>query len=158
MKWVKEWSPLPTRSAQKCYLCLRNNLLPMCPERTMDPKNPPKQTFSGFFIWRARRDCCGHSVPLPLRGSPTAHAKIPSWDFGRTPRLRRLVLFATHPIEQNKKPTEAKLQRVFYLARSERFELPTNWFEASYSIQLSYERPIRSVDYYISCYKVCPRN
>tara|TARA_R110002049_G_scaffold141636_1_gene303348 strand:+ start:501 stop:713 length:213 start_codon:yes stop_codon:yes gene_type:complete len=27
-----------------------------------------------------------------------------------------------------------------YLARPERFELPTNWFEASYSIQLSYGR------------------
>ena len=26
------------------------------------------------------------------------------------------------------------------MARSERFELPTDWFEASYSIQLSYER------------------
>ena len=26
------------------------------------------------------------------------------------------------------------------LARPERFELPTNWFEASYSIQLSYGR------------------
>jgi hypothetical protein len=28
------------------------------------------------------------------------------------------------------------------LARPERFELPTNWFEASYSIQLSYGRPV----------------
>ncbi len=27
------------------------------------------------------------------------------------------------------------------MARPERFELPTNWFEASYSIQLSYGRP-----------------
>ena len=26
------------------------------------------------------------------------------------------------------------------MARLERFELPTNWFEASYSIQLSYRR------------------
>ena len=26
------------------------------------------------------------------------------------------------------------------MARPERFELPTNWFEASYSIQLSYRR------------------
>ncbi len=30
-----------------------------------------------------------------------------------------------------------------YLARPERFELPTNWFEASYSIQLSYGRVAR---------------
>ena len=28
----------------------------------------------------------------------------------------------------------------FLMARDERFELPTNWFEASYSIQLSYGR------------------
>ena len=28
------------------------------------------------------------------------------------------------------------------MARPERFELPTNWFEASYSIQLSYGRNI----------------
>jgi hypothetical protein len=29
---------------------------------------------------------------------------------------------------------------LFNLVRPERFELPTNWFEASYSIQLSYGR------------------
>ena len=34
---------------------------------------------------------------------------------------------------------------VFYLARLERFELPTNWFEASYSIQLSYGRAVGQV-------------
>ncbi len=28
----------------------------------------------------------------------------------------------------------------WFLARPERFELPTDWFEASYSIQLSYGR------------------
>ena len=28
------------------------------------------------------------------------------------------------------------------MARLERFELPTNWFEASYSIQLSYRRVV----------------
>ncbi len=30
------------------------------------------------------------------------------------------------------------------MARPERFELPTNWFEASYSIQLSYGRILRT--------------
>ena len=30
------------------------------------------------------------------------------------------------------------------VARPERFELPTNWFEASYSIQLSYGRILRT--------------
>ena len=29
------------------------------------------------------------------------------------------------------------------MARLERFELPTNWFEASYSIQLSYRRVVQ---------------
>ncbi len=32
------------------------------------------------------------------------------------------------------------------VARPERFELPTNWFEASYSIQLSYGRLCRAND------------
>ncbi len=31
------------------------------------------------------------------------------------------------------------------MARPERFELPTNWFEASYSIQLSYGRRLSSI-------------
>ena len=37
------------------------------------------------------------------------------------------------------------------LARPERFELPTNWFEASYSIQLSYGRVRRRdyIDYWV---------
>ena len=33
-----------------------------------------------------------------------------------------------------------------YLARPERFELPTTWFEARYSIQLSYGRVLESDD------------
>ncbi len=39
----KTLQPLTTLSGQKCYLCLRNNLLPMCPVRT-------------DRCWRARRD------------------------------------------------------------------------------------------------------
>ena len=31
----KTLQPLETPSGQKCYLCLRNNLLPMCPVRTL---------------------------------------------------------------------------------------------------------------------------
>ena len=31
------------------------------------------------------------------------------------------------------------------MARPERLELPTNWFEASYSIQLSYGRTVRAL-------------
>ena len=34
------------------------------------------------------------------------------------------------------------------MARPERFELPTNRFEADYSIQLGYGRMIDDVDYY----------
>ncbi len=37
---------------------------------------------------------------------------------------------------------------MIYLARPERFELPTNRFEADYSIQLSYGRLIDDVGYY----------
>ena len=33
-----------------------------------------------------------------------------------------------------------EVEKTEELARPERFELPTNWFEASYSIQLSYGR------------------
>jgi len=33
----------------------------------------------------------------------------------------------------------------FLLARPERFELPTPWFEAKYSIQLSYGRIIKMI-------------
>ena len=36
------------------------------------------------------------------------------------------------------------------MARPERFELPTNWFEASYSIQLSYGR-VQGRDYIDFC-------
>jgi hypothetical protein len=38
------------------------------------------------------------------------------------------------------------------LARPERFELPTNWFEASYSIQLSYGR--KNCSYYLIYYRL----
>ena len=31
------------------------------------------------------------------------------------------------------------------MARPERFELPTKWFEATYSIQLSYGRTLSSI-------------
>jgi hypothetical protein len=37
-------------------------------------------------------------------------------------------------------PPEQHLNASQEMARPERFELPTNWFEASYSIQLSYGR------------------
>ena len=41
------------------------------------------------------------------------------------------------------------------MARPERFELPTDWFEASYSIQLSYGRKNRYVELnYIRIYKL----
>ncbi len=44
------------------------------------------------------------------------------------------------------------------MARPERFELPTNWFEASYSIQLSYGRVIcEAAVFYQKGRGVCPR-
>jgi hypothetical protein len=53
-------------------------------------------------------------------------------------RLSNLEFEPSPPDSANKK--REPLAPFFYLARPERFELPTNWFEASYSIQLSYER------------------
>ncbi len=38
------------------------------------------------------------------------------------------------------------------MVRSERFELPTPWFEAKYSIQLSYERKKNGGPYKIRTY------
>ena len=40
------------------------------------------------------------------------------------------------------------------MARSEGLEPPTPWFEAKYSIQLSYERIVRSKLNYQDCYAV----
>ena len=61
-------------------------------------------------------------------------------------RLRRLVELAYDfvgssnlaNIMLNKKGPENQVP--FYMARPERFELPTTWFVARYSIQLSYGR------------------
>jgi hypothetical protein len=38
------------------------------------------------------------------------------------------------------------------MARPERFELPTTWFEARYSIQLSYGRLIEGAEYTLGRY------
>ena len=47
-----------------------------------------------------------------------------------------------------------------FMARPERFELPTTWFVARYSIQLSYgrvlERPTLLTDCSVSCYPSRP--
>ncbi len=40
-------------------------------------------------------------------------------------------------LDQNLSPSPNG-DKLKFLAHPERFELPTNWFEASYSIQLSY--------------------
>ena len=54
---------------------------------------------------------------------------IESDDPGRTQEPRKS--FKSEPIERLRKEK---------MARPERFELPTKWFEATYSIQLSYGR------------------
>ena len=51
-------SPSTTPSGQKCYLCLRNVLLPMSPGRTK-------------AFWRARRD----SNPRPIGSKPMRYEK-----------------------------------------------------------------------------------
>ena len=65
----------------------------------------------------------------PVRGSLRLFAlltQLSNWEFE-----------PNSPIPTNNK-THSRW--VLLLARPERFELPTNWFEASYSIQLSYGR------------------
>jgi hypothetical protein len=46
----------------------------------------------------------------------------------------------TFPRAKEKRLANFSANRLFYLARPERFELPTTWFVARYSIQLSYGR------------------
>ena len=46
-----------------------------------------------------------------------------------------------------KKGTSAEVPFFMYLARPERFERPTPWFVAKYSIQLSYGRAVRAAHY-----------
>ena len=52
------------------------------------------------------------------------------------------------PFQELKQKAQAILPGLFVdLARPERFELPTTWFVARYSIQLSYGRVSRDADY-----------
>ena len=48
--------------------------------------------------------------------------------------------FLKYPIPEDKEGQTFRSNLLFYLARPERFELPTPWFVARYSIQLSYGR------------------
>ena len=50
-------------------------------------------------------------------------------------RTGALIFIPTHKIKKG-----PRWDPFVYLARPERFELPTTWFEAKYSIQLSYGR------------------
>ena len=63
-------------------------------------------------------------------------------------------LRSSNQVPQTYQTKKGAYGSLFGLARPERFELPTNWFEASYSIQLSYGRV--GVDYIdISLYRHC---
>ena len=83
-----------------------------------------------LFIWRARRDCAAHPCAAPF-GPPLRGVQ------NRSRRFCRTVEPDPAPHKPNKKPAR---RPVLCLARPERFELPTAWFVARYSIQLSYGR------------------
>ena len=53
---------------------------------------------------------------------------------------RNCVIEIRCGIRNEFRTNKSKQEETRELARPERFELPTNWFEASYSIQLSYGR------------------
>ena len=64
--------------------------------------------------------------------------RIVAMPAGRARKLRK---------QATKKPVESTGFFVFVVARPERFELPTAWFVARYSIQLSYGRAAKERDY-----------
>ena len=66
--------------------------------------------------------------PPPLPGTPKEHFSVVGQN-GGTQRKRGLAA-----------PSSFAPKSLFCLARPERFELPTTWFVARYSIQLSYGR------------------
>ena len=73
---------------------------------------------------------------LTLRASRLRRSSPIAGAIGRT-----AVLIFIQDTQNTKRPHEGAF---WYLARPERFELPTAWFVARYSIQLSYGRNVWS--------------
>jgi hypothetical protein len=111
-------------------------------QRVGECENPswPRERKRHVKCWRddGRRDCA-----LPsMAGAHSASAPVQSCSrqLCRTPLLRRARRTGgSHPsATPTKKPPQ--LRWLCYVARPEGFEPPTTWFEARYSIQLSYGR------------------
>ena len=72
------------------------------------------------------------------------HVPHPSGACGVQIRSRRIcrtvALWATELEFPGAQKQNGPIGTILFLARPERFELPTTWFEARYSIQLSYGR------------------
>src|SRR5688572_2854981 len=75
-----DWSRSTTHSARNCYLCLRNNLLPMYPEWTLgkvvgargfEPPTPRSRTECSTRLSHAptAADCTRFRLPNPERGT-----------------------------------------------------------------------------------------
>lgn len=60
--------------------------------------------------------------------------------FGRLRSFAPFELRSSNQVLREYQTKKGSIGPLFCLARPERFELPTNWFEANYSIQLSYGR------------------
>ena len=84
------------------------------------------------FTRRTRTATCGPAHRTKRRKEARVVApRIVAMPAGRARKLRK---------QATKKPVESTGFFVFVVARPERFELPTAWFVARYSIQLSYGR------------------
>ncbi len=115
--------------------CVRSNLLPaILSNQESEPNSPAapykKTRKSGFVVWRAWRDYGLHPCNPPCG-----------------PRCVRSNLFLTNLSNQASEPNspatpykKTRKSGFVYMARLERFELPTARFVAEYSIQLSYRR------------------
>ena len=82
-----------------------------------------------------------HVAPRCAPRGSRAHLILPSL----TDSKLAVYLISPHAYDVSTKSTRNEglpktINPLFLLARPERFELPTTWFEAKYSIQLSYGR------------------
>ena len=102
------------------------------------PKNTSGPTRGPDLFWRARRDW----LELPngdSRGSAPFSLRSNAQNADAFCRTAALIFIQNTPNEKG-----PPMGTLYHLARPERFELPTAWFVARYSIQLSYGRVVWS--------------
>ena len=123
---TRGYMPLPSRYASKAASCGRFARLHSKPSVHL-------------VRWAGRmRTACAHGVPgrSPPCRSMRSHRRCHG--LGWMPRPAYEPRLGKHETEKASRLPPAGL--FLYMARPERFELPTAWFVARYSIQLSYGR------------------